>query len=108
MKKFVAAILVMVVILMSLVAQAEAVDIRDWRVSGEEDGKVTYYVTYAAEDGTEKEFPVSEEVFETAVYILHERRAEEAKQEQIREYQADRGSWVKDACAWVSFWNPND
>lgn len=107
MKKFVA-ILMMVVILMSVTAQAEWSVIKDWRV-GTENGKTTYYVTYESESGGAcKEFQVSKDVFETAVSVLYERKLEETRKEQIAEYQQNRGSWIKDACAWVSFWNPND
>ncbi len=111
MKKIVAAILVIGIMVLGfmswMAAQAEWVDIRAWRI-GTENGKVVYYVTYASEDETFMEFEVSQSVFETAVSTLHERRMEEERQERIKEYQSDRGSWVKDVAAWCSFWNPND
>lgn len=111
MKKFIATIMMVVILTLSLgMAHAEGLccDIRAWRIGTDEAGKVTYYVTYATEDEVLNEFPVSQSVFETAVSVLHDRKMEEERQERIREYQADRGSWIKDVAAWCSFWNPND
>lgn len=108
MKKMFATILVVLAILVGMFAQAEGPDdIRAWSVE-EKDGKMTYYVTRICEDGAYRKTEASHSEFEEAVIVLHDRRMEEDRQNEIRNYQADRGSWVKDVLAWCSFWNPND
>ncbi len=109
MKKMFAATMMVLVILMGMIAQAEgSTDVRAWRVGQNEDGKITYYVTYATEFGAFREFEVSQNEFEIAVEVLRVRRLEEERQTKIKEYQSDRGSWVRDAMAWCSFWNSED
>ncbi len=110
MKKFTATMMVLVILTMSLVmAHAEgSEDIRAWSVETKEDGKVVYYITSKADSGAYVKTEVPQSVFEEAVIELHARKQEERRQQEIREYQSNRGSWVKDALAWCSFWNPND
>lgn len=109
MKKLFVTMMMVLVILVGMFAQAEgSTDVVAWRVGQNEDGKITYYVTYMTEFGAAREFEVSQNEFEIAVEVMRARRLEEERQEKIKEYQDNRGSWVRDVMAWCSFWNSED
>lgn len=107
MKKIIAMVLVLMAITAAMTAVAEA-SVKSWRIGTDESGKPTYFVTYTTELGTEQEFQVQEAEFSSAVEKIVEKNKEDQRRKEVEAYQANRGGWIKDVGAWISFWNPDD
>lgn len=103
MKKVIAIVVVMLVLVMSLTAQAkEGIHPVSWRVEGNKDSGVKYYVTYRIGE-SEHEFSVPENDFNLAV----EEIAKVENKIRLKERNAQK-NWFQKTITWLSFWNPND
>lgn len=107
MKKTVIAMIMTLVILVGVIAQAEGAYVKAWRVA-DDGGKPAYFVTYQTESGVAHEFQVGEAEFSAAVEIIARQKNEAEHKKQVEEHQANRGSWLANVGAWLSFWNPED
>lgn len=82
MKKILAVLIMVIILTMGIIAQAEEAYVKAWRITLDKAGRYVYHVTYLTSSGTSKEFEVSESEFNLAVEELAKiKNAEQKKAE---------------------------